>query len=74
MSQRCFINRVSISLPSQRYPPGLDSVVEVIVPRRTKFDVLICTAVRSRKDLFHSFVELLGERCQVLGVVEFGIR
>jgi len=60
-----------MSLPSQRYPPSLDSVVRVVVSRETKFDVLICTAIRSRKDLLHPFVELLGERCQVLGVVEF---
>ena len=73
MSQRCFINRVSMSLPSQRYPPGLDSVVEIVVSRKSKFDVLICTAVRSRKDLLHPFIELLGERCQVLRVVEFGV-
>jgi len=49
------------------------NAVEIIVPRRTKFDALICTAIQSRKDL-HPFVELLGERCQVLGVVKFGIR
>ena len=74
MSRSRFINKVSVNLPSQRYPPGLDSVVEIVVSRRTKFDVLICTATRGRKDLLHPFVELLGERCQVLGVVEFRIR
>ena len=74
MSRSRFINKVSVNLPSQSYPPGLDSIVEVIVPRRTKFDVLICTVVRNRKDLLHPFVELLGERCQVFRVVEFGIR
>ena len=41
MSRRGFINRVNVSLPSQRYFPGLDSVVGIIVSRRTKFDVLI---------------------------------
>jgi len=71
MSRSRFINRVGVNLPSQSYPPGLDSVVEIVVPRRTKFDVLICTATRSRKDLLHSFVKLLGERCQVFGVVKF---
>jgi len=73
MSQRQFINRVSMSSPSQSYPPGLDSVVGIIVSRKSKFDVLICTAIRSREDPLHPFVELLGERCQVLRVVEFRV-
>ena len=72
-SQRQFINRLSVNLPSQRYPPNFDFIVEIVVSRRTKFDVLIRTAIRSRKDLLHPFVKLLGERCQVLGVVEFRI-
>jgi len=63
-----------MGLPGQRYPPSLDSVVEIVVSERTKFDVLICTAIQSRKDPLHPFVELLGERCEVLRVVEFGIR
>ena len=73
MSRRQFVNGVSGSLPSQRYPPGLDSPGEIVVSRRTKFDVLICMATRSREDLLHPFVELLGERCQVFGIVEFRI-
>jgi len=73
MSRRRFINRVSMSLPSQSYFPGLDSVVGIIVSRRAKFNVLICMAIRSRKDLLHPFVELPGKSCQVLRGVEFGI-
>jgi len=73
MSRHQFINGVGVNLPSQRYPPSLDSAVDIVVSRRTKFDVLICMAIRGRKDLLHPFVELLGERCQVIGVVEFRI-
>jgi len=73
MSQRQFINRANVSLPSQSYPPGLDSVVGIIVSRRAKLDVLIRMAVRSRKDLLHPLVELPGKRRQVFGGVEFRI-
>ena len=73
MSRRQFINRVSVSLPGQRYSPSLDSIVGVIVSRRAKFDVLIRTTIRNRKDLLRPFVELLGKRRQVFGSVEFGI-
>jgi len=74
MSRPQLVNGASAKLPSQSYPPGLDSVVRIVVSGRTKFDVLICTAIGSRKDPLHPFVELLGERCQVLRVVESGIR
>ena len=63
-----------MSLPSQYYPPGLDSVVEIVVSERTKFDVLICMTTRCRKDPLHPFVELLGESHQILRVVELRIR
>jgi len=65
-----FINGVSERLPGQCQPPGLDSNLRVIISRRSKLDILIRILVRSREHLLHSFVKLLGKRCQVLGGVE----
>ena len=65
------INRAGVSSPSQRQPPGPDSTFGIIISRRAEFDVLIRITVRSRKDLLHPFVELLGKCCQIVGGVEF---
>jgi len=73
MSRCQIINGVSVSLPSQRQPPSSDPTVWIVVSWRAKFDVLICVAIRNRKDLFYAFVEPLGKCSQVLGGVEFGI-
>jgi len=62
-------NRAGTRLPSQRQPPGSDSKVCIVIPLCAKFDVLRCLVIR--KDPLHSFVELLGKRCQVIGGIEF---
>ena len=63
----------SVSLPSQRQPPGPDSIFGIIVSRGAKFDILVRITVRSRKDLFHPLVKLLGKSCEVARGVEFGV-
>jgi len=68
-----FINSVSVCLPCQCQPPGLDSSFRLIISRRPKLDVLIRFPIRSRKHLLYPFVKLLGKCCQVLAGVEFGI-
>ena len=65
------ISSVSLDLPSQSQPPGPDSAAGITISRGAKFDVLICVAIRHRKDLLHPFIEPLGKRFQVLGGVEF---
>jgi len=60
---------MSTGLPSQCQFPGLDSTLDVIIPRGTEFDVLSPLVVE--KDSLHPFVELLRKRCQVLRGVEF---
>ena len=73
MSQRRFINSVSVGLPSQRQPPGPNSTARIVVSRGAKSDILIRIAIRHRKNLLYPFVEPLRERCQIFGGVEFGI-
>ena len=70
-SQR--VNRATVSSPRQRQPPGPDSTVGIVISRGTKFDILIRIAVRSRKDLFHPLIKLLGKCCEVARGVEFGV-
>ena len=58
---RCqFSNEMSASLPGQRQPPGLYSILGIIIPGRAKFDVLSCLV--TRKDPLDSFIEFLGKR------------
>ena len=64
---------MSVSSPSQRQLPGLDSTLGVIISWGAKLDVLVLIAAQRRKDLLHPFVELLGKRCKVVGGVEFRI-
>lgn len=59
-----------MSLPSQRQPPGPDSIIGIIIPRGAKHDVLSRLIIR--KDPLCPSVKLLGESVQVLGVVELG--
>ena len=71
---RCqIVNGVSVSLPSQRQSPSPDPTVGIVVSWRAEFDVLICVAIRNRKDLLYAFIEPLGKSSQVLGGVEFGM-
>ena len=41
-----FVNRVSENLPSQHELPGLDSILGVVIPRRTKLDILSRLIIR----------------------------
>ena len=67
------INRLSVSVPGQRQLAEPNSTAGIIVSRGAKFDIVICTTVRSRKGLLDTFVEPRGKRCQVFGSIEFGI-
>jgi hypothetical protein len=44
-------NSVTVSLPGQGQPPGLDPVARIIISRRAKLDILIRKIIRHRKDL-----------------------
>ena len=37
---RQFVNGVKVSLPSERQPPGLDSILGIIISKGAKFDIL----------------------------------
>jgi len=58
------------TLPCQRQFPGLDSALDIIIPRGPKSDVLSPLVIR--KELLYPFVKLPGKRIQVLGGVECG--
>ena len=63
-----FVGKAGTGIPSQHQPPGLDSIVGIIIPRGTKFEILRRLIIR--KDLLHPSVESLGEFFQILGSVE----
>ena len=65
-----FVNRVKVSLRSQRQPPGPDSILGIVIPWGAKSDILRWLVVR--KDLFYPVVKLLGKCRQVLGGVKLG--
>ena len=73
MFRHQFINTARVSLPGQQQLPSLDSTLGIIISQGAKLDILVLVAAQRRKDLLQSLVELLGECCQILGGVEFGM-
>lgn len=70
LSTKQLADRMSTGLPGQNQSPGLDSTSGVVIPRGGEFYILSRLVIR--KDHLHPFIELLGNRCQVLMGVEPG--
>jgi hypothetical protein len=51
------VNTTGMGLPSQHQPPGLDSTIEIGIPRGAKFYVLSPLVVR--KNPLYAFIKLL---------------